>query len=71
MSWRDNPPTKNQLDYIKIIESIIPKKFTGKTKGEACDFISAFKETDKEMKEWDRISGEYQAIVHENAGDRI
>ena len=40
--WRDDKPTKRQLDYIKHIwaESEWPlKPFTGKTRGEAAKWI--------------------------------
>ena len=41
--WRNDRPTQAQLDYIKHIweESEWPlKPFTGKTKGEAADWIN-------------------------------
>ena len=41
-SWRSEPATKNQLEYIKRIwnESDMPlQPFTGKTKGEAAKWI--------------------------------
>lgn len=42
-NWREDPPTQSQLDYIKHIweESNVPlKPFTGKTKGEAAEWIA-------------------------------
>lgn len=41
-NWKDEPATKTQLDYIKHIwqESDVPlPPFTGKTKGEAAEWI--------------------------------
>ena len=70
-NWRNDPPTEKQMMYIRIIEGIIPEKFKGTTKGEACDYISAFKEIDREMNEWAEFYGEVQAIMNEDAGDRI
>lgn len=42
-TWQDDPPSQSQLDYIKYIweESDMPlNPFTGKTKGEAAEWIA-------------------------------
>ena len=75
MSWRNDAPTEKQLNYIKIMEEEIGEKFTGSTKGDACDFISkhmkSYKESLEEMWEWATMHGEYIALAHEDAGDRL
>ena len=52
MSWRDDAPTEKQLTFIEAIYKTINQglsiekipKFKGTTKGEACDYISKYKE---------------------------
>ena len=67
MSWRDDPITDKQAKMIAEMSedagmngALIPP-FTGKTKGEASDYISS------------NIRLVYRSffIPHENAGDRI
>lgn len=68
MSWRDDPVTERQLEYIWQMQEdagmngAIPlPEFTGRTKGEASDWINANK------------GKQYEAFMseHEDAGDRI
>ena len=67
MSWRDEPITEKQKQFIESIEedaemngAIVPS-FTGKTKGEAFDWINI--NNGKQF---------YSAYCpHENAGDRL
>lgn len=68
MSWRNDPATEKQLALIEQMYedagmngAILPPPFRGKTKGEACDYIS-------------RHIGEIHYAAynpHEDAGDRI
>lgn len=52
MSWRDDAPTAKQLAFIKVIYETVNHgicidkipAFEGKTKGEAYDYISKYKE---------------------------
>lgn len=45
MNWRNDPVTEKQINYIKEMNEFsdfpIPK-FTGKTKGEASDYINRY-----------------------------
>ena len=67
MSWRDDPITEKQKELIERMDedagmngAILPL-FTGKTKGEASDWISA------------NMGKQYISAYceHEDAGDRI
>lgn len=67
MSWRDDPITEKQEEMISNMQedagmngALIPP-FHGKTKGEACDYISTY------------IRDVYRSffIPHEDAGDRV
>ena len=64
MSWRDDKPTEKQLAYIielhEFSEYPLPV-FTGKTKGEACDYIGRYS----------KIAHTRVMSLHEDAGDRI
>lgn len=45
MSWRDKEPTKKQLEeiaYIQEFSAYNPPLFTGKTRGEASDYIDKY-----------------------------
>ena len=42
--WRNDNPSCKQLEYIRAIELELDVKFTGKTKGEASDFIANHKD---------------------------
>ena len=52
-NWRNDKPTKKQLDYIKRIEIDAHCKFNGTTKGEACDYISKYKDDIYKGCDWD------------------
>ena len=41
MEWKNKQPTLKQLQLIKALELDCGVEFTGKTRGEACDYISA------------------------------
>ena len=41
MGWRNKQPTLKQLQLIEALELDCGVEFTGKTRGEACDYISA------------------------------
>lgn len=73
--WHLDKMTDGQKSYINIIQQYIPqtgmKPFTGKTKGEACDYIQSYKRIMAEMHEASIEAGELQALEHEDAGDRI
>ena len=72
--WRNDPVTEKQLQFAKIIsETVFCDPFTGKTKGEACDYISEHKsEYDEACKE---MNDYYMELclgdLHEDAGDRV
>ena len=64
--WRNDPATDKQLAYIMDMQEFsefqLPP-FTGKTKGEACDYISRYVELAHETT---------RNLEHEdNYGDRI
>ena len=82
MSWREAPRTEGQKLFVKVIYDTIRhnsckpiEPFKGKTKGEACMYISKHKPTYdeimNELREQAKLDGEYQALLHENAGDRV
>ena len=70
MSWRDDPVTEKQLNYIEQMQEdagmngAIPlPPFTGKTKGEACDYIS---------ENQNKVFESFDYYSHmDNYGDRI
>ena len=68
MSWRNKLPTEKQLGYIKALSDQYGCKFTGTTRGEACDFLDHWCEIDRRENE---LEGWYFACYHEDAGDRI
>ena len=39
MNWRNDKPTRKQLEYIRALEDDYGVTFDGTTKGEAADFI--------------------------------
>ena len=41
MGWRSKSPTARQLQLIEALELDCGVEFTGTTRGEACDYISA------------------------------
>lgn len=43
-SWRDLPVTPRQSSLIELIEKVLKEQFLGRTRGEASDFISEYKE---------------------------
>lgn len=50
--WRHDNPSCKQMEYIRAIELELGVEFTGKTKGEASDFIASHKEDyDKKIAE--------------------
>ena len=71
MSWRDDTPTEKQLAFIKIIYETVNwglsvekiPEFKGTTKGEACDYISKYREL------YDDEPQLYLEDVIENIGD--
>jgi len=46
-NWRDKEPTEKQLQFIANMEEFSEyplEHFTGKTRGEACDWITRYKD---------------------------
>ena len=43
MYWKELEPTDKQLRFIRKIERVVKVKFTGKTRGDASDYISKHK----------------------------
>ena len=73
-NWRNDSITDKQKEMIKAICDALSffkydDRFTGTTKGEACDFISKHKQI---LNEYNELEGLEYAIQHdlENAGDR-
>lgn len=70
-NWRNDAPTEKQLAFIEVIYKTVNQsicrekipKFKGKTKGEACDYISKYK------KLYDEEPQLYLEDVIENVGD--
>ena len=68
MTWRNKPPTEKQLNYIQLLSDEYGCEFTGKTRGEACDFLDYWTKIDEQRCKEDSW---YFECLHENAGDRI
>ena len=76
MGWRNDPATEKQLQFAEIIsDTLFCEPFTGKTKGEACDYITKHKpeydEVSKEMNDFYTEYGWYFSGLHDDAGDRV
>lgn len=63
MSWRDNPVTDKQYDFIGAICENLGVVFSGKTKGEASDFITKHKGMFECLKEENKLQNELDGLV--------
>lgn len=77
MSWRDEPPTEKQLEFINGIYCTINNtpyvdkipRFTGTTKGEASDYITRYKESYEELLDWQLSMSLYNDVMQEILND--